>query len=495
MSTGTTQSSNQVGLRYAEETFGSLGVLPGSPTWNPLEPNSYGEFGAQISTVARNPISRGRQRKKGVVVDLDASAGFQSDFVQRSLYDLMQGFMFADWREKPEATPTAVTGTGYTVGASASDFSTGDLVFADGFAITGNNGLKLVTGTTGTSVQVAGLAAESSPPTDATLTRVGVEAGSGDLSVTVNGSDDPVIGSTSLDFTTLGLIPGEWVFLGGDSASNRFSDAGNTGFVRVLSVSANAIVVDRQPDNMVTDSGAGQSVRVFFGHVIKNEADDALIKCRSYQLERSLGSGGFEYVKGAVANTLEIAVTTAGKITVDLGFVGIDTEQLTAAEGQKPGARPDVPEEEAFNSSSDFSRLRLLDEDIDATLATYVTEMRLTVDNGVTPNKAISVLGAIGVSAGDFMAAGTTTAYFSDVSAVKAVRNNNDVSIDFALVKSNAGWLFDLPLVSLGDGRLNVEKDAPITIPLSMDGAEHPVFRHTMLAGSFSYLPSVATTG
>lgn len=494
MSTGTTQDSNQVGLRYAEEVLGTPGVLPGSPVWNPLEPNSYGEFGAQITTEARSTINKGRQRKKGLVTDLDASAGFQSDFVQRSLYDLMQGFMFADWREKPNAAATAVIATAYTVGAAASDFATGDLVFAEGFANSANNGLKAVTGTTGTGVQVSGLTAEASPPAGAKITRVGVTAGSGDLGVDASG-DDPVLTSTALDFITLGLIPGEWLFIGGDAASNRFAQAGNTGFARIKSVAANALTLDRQPGSMATDAGTGQSVRLFFGHVIKNEVDDGLIKCRSYQLERSLGSAGFEYVKGAVANTLEIAVTTAGKITVDLGFVGIDAETRTSVEGAKTGTRPDIPEEEAFNSSSDFSRLRLIDEDIDDTLATYLTEMRLTVDNGVRPNKAISVLGAIGVSAGDFMAAGSTTAYFSSVEAVRAVRNNHDASMDFALVKSNAGWLFDLPLVSLGDGRLNVEKDQPITIPLTMDGAEHPELHHTMLAGSFSYLPTVATTG
>ena len=133
MSTGTTIDSNKVGLRYAEETFGSIGVLPTTPEWQALEPNSYGDFGPQISTVARSPINKSRQRKKGVVVDLDASAGFQSDFLQKSMYDLMQGFMFADWREKANAVPTAVTGTGYTVGSSASDFAEDDLVFAEGY--------------------------------------------------------------------------------------------------------------------------------------------------------------------------------------------------------------------------------------------------------------------------------------------------------------------------------------------------------------------------
>jgi hypothetical protein len=407
------------------------------------------------------------------------------------MYDLMQGFMFADWREKVNTEPTAVSGTGYTVGAAASDYDANDLVFAEGFTNSGNNGLKLVTGTTGTSVQVSGLTAEASPPSGAKITKVGAQATAGDVAVDVSGSD-PKLTATTLDFTDLGLIPGEWLFIGGDALANKFDTAADNGFARVKSVSAGELVLDRQPSTMVADAGTGKTIRLFVGHVIKNEFDESLIKCRSYQFERTLGSAGFEYVKGAVANTMEIAINTADKITVDLGFVGIDAETRTVGDGEKPGARPDLPEEEAFNSSSDFSRLRLLNEDTAQTLATYLTEMRITIDNGVRPNKAISQLGAIGVSAGDFMAAGSVTAYFDDVAAMSAVRNNDDVSLDFALVKSNAGWLFDLPLVSMGDGRLNVEKDQSIKIPLTMEGAEHPTLHHTLLAGSFTYLPNAA---
>jgi hypothetical protein len=484
--------SNITGLRYAEEVLGTLGVLPGSPVWYPLEPNSYGEFGPQISTTARAPITPSRQRKKGVVTDLDATAGFQNDFVQESLYDMMQGFMYADWREKPNAEPSAVTGTAYTVTTPlGSSFASGDLVWAEGFTTPANNGLKVATGSTATTVVVSGLTAEASPPAGAKITKVGAQASSGDVEVDVTGTVVSLT-STTLDFTDLGLIPGEWLFIGGDATATQFDTAANNGFARVLSVAANALVLDRQPGTMVTDAGAAKTIQLFVGHAIKNESDPALIKQRSYQMERSLGSAGFEYIKGCVANTMEIKVSTADKVMVDLGFIGIDAEYRTVADGAKTGSRPDVPDQEAFNSSSDFSRLRMLNEDTAATLFTYLTELTVTINNNVTPSKAIGTLGAFDVTAGDFVAAGSVTAYFTSVEAIQAVRDNDDISLDFAMVKENAGWVFDIPFISIGDGRPQVEKDTEIKLPITMEGAEHPTLHHSMMAVSFTYLPTAA---
>lgn len=500
--------SNVTGLRYAEEA--TIKNLPASPVWYPLEPNSYNDFGGQLTTVARNPINPSRQRKKGVITDLDASGGFTTDLTQNNLTRLLQGFFFADIREKATTAPmnaTAIELTGvtaaddtYTAAAGLDIFEAGDLILASGFAQAANNGLKLVSSADAVSVTVDSALVDEVPGAGAKLQQVGYQFGPGEVSIDVSGSYPRLVrAGGNKDFTTFGLIPGEWVFIGGDETATKFDVANNNGFARVRAVDSTYIELDKTSATMVAESGTGKTIRLFFGNVLKNEKAANLIKRRSYQLERTLGQDDdgimSEYLVGAVPNELSLQIRQADKVTVELGFVAVDHEQRDGATGLKAGTRPELVEAPAFNTSSDFSRIKMHLVTAGNTnpnpLFAFLTEMTLTINNNVQPNKAVAVLGAFDVSAGTFEVSGSVTAYFADIAAVQAVRNNADVALDFALVKNNAGMVWDIPLIALGEGRLNVEQDQPITLPLSMDAAEGPN-GHTLLFNEFPYLPDAA---
>lgn len=579
--------SNITGLRIAEEEC--LGLLPVNPVWVPEEPNSYTDFGPEVTTVARNPINPGRQRKKGVVTDLDASGGLNKDLTQTNTQDLLQGFLFADIRAKgfsrlyAPRTTLAFTGTATTdnltatnhgmftgygpiqatggslptgmaentnywviavdannfkiatskanaiagtaidltangsgsvasvmgavaTGVTVNDptgFAIGDKVFISGFANQANNGLKTLTGITGATLEFTGAVAEQSRY-GVTVASVGINADAADLEVDASGPL-PLLTSTTLDFTTLGFTPGEWIFIGGDLAANQFAEAANNGFKRIRAIAANALTLDKSDDPMVTDDGAGKSVSLFWGRFLKNEIG-GLIKRRTYQLERTLGSiDGLEppqseYLVGAVPSEATFNLATADKVTVDMSFIATDGEQRTQVEGLKPGSRPTLPESDAFNTSSDVKRIRMAlagsTDEAPIPLFAFVTDLSLTINNTLTANKAIGKLGAIDITAGTFAVSASTTAYFSDISAVKAVRDNADVTLDVIFVKANAGIVADLPLVALGDGRATVELDQPIMLPLSADAATaakiDPNLDYTLGFTFFDYLPNLA---
>lgn len=499
------QDSNLTGLSYAEEA--SLKTLPGTPKWRSLEPNSYSDFGGQLGTTARNPINPTRQRKKGTVTDLDASGGFNQDLTISNMVHLLQGFFFADAREKPTTAPLnadaiAITGVTaaddtYAAASGLGGFRVGALALASGFAIAANNGLKRVSSrTAGTLVVAEALTDEASPPAAAKLVEVGFQLGSGTSAITLNG-DLVRLTDSATDFTTLALLRGEWVFIGGDNATLRF--ANNVGFARISAITAGYLEFDKVGWTPAPETGTAKTVQLFWGTVLRNEPAAADIVRRTYNVERTLGEDDngvmSEYLTGAVPNELTINIPTADKITVDLTFVALDNEQRTGTQGVKAGTRVPLVSEEALNTSNDFSRIKLAAVSLtDATVAdlfAYASDLTLTVNNNVSALKAIGTLGGFDTSAGTFEVGGQMEVYFATVDAVQAVRNNADVTLDFAIVKSSQGLLFDVPLISLGDGRLNVEQDQPIKLPLENNAAEGR-FGYTLLMQQFPYLPALA---
>lgn len=517
--------SNFTGLRFTPEAEGYIGYLPGethpedgvlpgaAPVWKPLEPNSYGDFGAQITTLARTPITAGRQRSKGVVTDLDASAAFQIDFTEDNINELVPGFFFANWRlaATPVADPALaveVSGVATFLGDAISlidgldtIYIVGDIVRTSGFTLPSNNGAFLVSSVgTPDAIVVTNLTGGAPALTveannaNVKVRKVGHQFASADLSVDVSGAF-PAIDSAAFTMTDLGLIPGQWVYIGGDATANKFANANNNGFARVHSVTATSIFFDKTQNTMTTDAGTGKTIQLFLPDMIKNENDPTLILTKSFQFERSLSTAGYEYVKGSVANTLAINVATADKINLDLAFVSTDAVAVEVGD-RKTGSFPDIQTSAtAFNTSSDFSRIRTAEDGVSAApLFAFITDLTLNINNNVTPAKAVGVLGAFDMTVGDFVVEGNITAYFSDVAAIQAVRNNADVTVDFALSKENAGWVFDVPLLTLGEGRLAVEKDAPITLPVSIAGAKHPTLNTTLIACYFNYLPTAAAS-
>jgi hypothetical protein len=500
--------SNVTGLRYAEESD-TPKTLPGSPVWWPLEPNSYNDFGGNVTTIARNPISNDRQRKKGVIVDLDASGGFNTDLTYNNIQPLLQGFMFADFRAKPE-----IGGYGSTAIASVSatddsfngttifgDLEVGDMVHASGFTNASNNGMHVIATQTANKITTGSVLVTETAPTGAKLVKVGLQAGTGELDVVVSG-DLPRITSSGVDLTTLGLIPGEWIFVGGDSSTLRFTNAENNGFKRIKAVAAGYIEIDKSSTTMVAEANTTATVQVFIGRLLINETGTNIVR-RTYQLERTLGAPDTaqplevqsELITGAVPSELVINLATAEKLTIDLSFMAMDHELRSGATGVKAGARPDLVESDAYNTSNDISRVKMTILDAgeanpDALFA-YITEATITVTNNVSANKVIGIIGASDMTAGNYAASGSLTAYFVDVAALQAIRDNASVTLDFILAKSNSGIVIDFPLITLGEGRATMEQDQPVTLPLSFEGAKGP-YGYTMSLGFFDYLPTLA---
>lgn len=580
------QDSNAVGLRYAREA--SIGVLPASPIWKPLEPNSFADFGGELTLLARDFIEPSRQRRKGVITDLNAAGGFNTDLTQENMQEVLESFFFAALRKKLDVVAPTITaagddfalnsgvksavvaagGTGYVVGdiltlvggtssvvatvtvtgvtggivdsvsplvagvytavpvdPVATSGGTGtsctltvtwdsetyvvnDLLFAKNFDDDANNGLHLVTGVPTESLVAVTTALVDASTQTGTVSHVGFQFATGDVDIDVTGTY-PKIVAAAKDLEDLGLIVGEYVFLGGDLTAEKFANTENNGFKRVRSISTTEIEFDKSESTMVAETGTGLTVRIFFGRVLKNETGDLIVR-NTLQLERTLGAPDdalpaslqSEYMLGGVASELTLNVGAADKVHLDIGFLGLSMEQRTGTTGVKSGARPALTEADAFNTSSDFSRIKMSQvvsgDEAPTALFAFLEEWTITLNNNIVPNKAVGTLGAFEMTTGTFQVGGSLTAYFADIAAVTAVNANADITLDFTLVKSNAGITFDLPLIALGDGRPAVTKNEPIKLPLTSEAATgakiDSALNHTMLMVFWDYLPTLADT-
>ena len=481
--------TNSLSLSYCKEE--TLGVLPSSPIFKYVELEDLGSYGATINTVARDPISNKRMSQKGTVVGVDSSVEFSSDLTMDSFRDFSEGYMMAKWKAQVSFVPTDVTATGYTV-AAGGDLPDGTLIYADGFLSDENNGLKPLAGTsTATEVKAAGLVLEATPPSTADIKIAGVQGAAGDLEIDADGN----LISTVLDFTTLSIQPGQSIFIGEKDPSGAFSFAiaANSGLARVKVIATNKLTLNKKQSVFVTDDGAGKTLRLFIGSFIKNVATDhADFVENSYQFESVLtgfttgAETQYEYSTGNMANTLALSLPLESKASASFGFIGIDTEDYVDTRKTGTWIYPKLTE--AMNTSSDFVRLSLAKAD-ETGLSTFVSSLDLNIGNNVSPEKVLAQLAAAFMNYGNLLVTGTMSLIFTDTGVIKAIRNNETVSLDFCVANKDGAIHIDIPSMTLGGGNRSYPRDKPVTVDVEGTAYEDEFFGHCIGITEYAYLP------
>jgi hypothetical protein len=509
------QAGSMTSLYAAEEA--SPGVLPAEPIWYEREPNSYSDFGGAYTMSRRSPLTHDRQAREGEVSDNSPTAGFQEDLTPTNAIRPMRGFLFAEARARPTTAPltgepvvvTHTTAAQFHAAAGLDRFRVGHLLHARGFQEeTTNNTLHRVTAAGALTATVApgGMTAEADSPEGAALEAVGFQFGAGELSLTVL-ADGIVLETTmvGVDFTTMGFVPGEWHFIGGDDAATQFdgADDDNAPFYAQLdAVTADTLAYRKTTGSQATTNGAGKTIQIFFGTVVRNEDDCNLIKEITFTHERRYGCGEgaeAEYVSGDYANQVTITVPTPAadaKVTLDFGFIGLTSYERTAEEGLLSEGDVSIPalNEPAFKPGLDVYRqkLALLDPlTLNPTaLVAYSSTSSLTINNQLSGIKAVETFGNAGVSIGELAVTGSITAFWTGVHQNRQVRLGKRATWDLILTKANAAVIFDIASLGLGNGRNAVAANTPVTIPLDTAAAKGK-HGYSLLVTFLRYVPSV----
>lgn len=488
------------------------GVLPAQPRWLGIEPNSISNFGTTIKKDARNPISRARQRRKGSATDSDSSVQFDADFTLSHLRDFIEGFCFSRLVGPPVMIPTAVAAGSYTVaavsGADAAKFiysgpGAKSLIYSRGWGIAGNNGLKVLNGAVAaaaTAIPVAGVVVEAVDANDdVEIAVAGIRAAAGDLEIDANGD----LVSTALNFTTLGLTPGQYIHVGGIDLTNRFFNDENYGFARVDVIAANKLTLSKRSQDFILDDGtttgaggANLSIDILFGQYVRTvSVDHADYQQVNYQFElESPGLGDanedqYEYALGNWADAMTFDLSLSGLAKVTYGFVGLDTTDPATARATNAASAKFPSETSSFSTASDLARMRV--QQIDETgLTTDFKSLKLTLSNSVSGEKVLGKLGPKYLNAGNVEVDVDTQALFTDKRIPGAIRNNDTLGLDFGLRNDDGGAYFDLPSGTLDGGGREFPVNATVLINTTFRSFEDPLFGHSFSCSLFPALPA-----
>lgn len=499
---------NQTSVSFAIEA--SLGILPGAPTWKLTEPNDITAFGATITKVARDPISKLRQRRKGTTTDLDSAMEMEHDLTKEIYQDFIEGVLFAV-ATHPDGQPPVQSGAlfddlaavaatpGYSHDALAAAIPTGRLVMVRGFDGSANNGLQEVdaAGTTTSTIIVGGAHVDETPGNvdNATMAIAGVRGAVGDITLTVSGVNG-TLGSTLLDFTTLGLSRGQVIHVGGVLSANQFATAGPF-YARISGdITATTIPLDKLDPGVVTDAGAGILIDLMYGAFVRNvSTDDVDFLERSYQFELTLtnlqdpGPGDeWEYAIANEANVVSYNLPLTDKATITFGFVGTDTELPVTTQKTNADTPVETVQTTAFNTSADIARLRL--QQVDETgLTTCFKNLVLSVNNQIGAEKCLGNLGALFLNQGNLLVDVEAQLLLTSSAVIAAIRNNDTLTLDFILKNEDGAIAVDIPSLTLGGGDKEFPQNESVLINTTAEAFVDPVLGYSMASSIIEQVP------
>lgn len=323
--------TNNVSLAYGVQSAEGTDAT----AWKLLEPNTIGKLGSNVTTVARNPISKNRQRQKGTITDLDSGVEFEHDFTLEAFIDFIEGFMFA--RQARGAydlmsySPTAVTSGGsggYTVAPPTSvtvvAASTANVTIATG--LENGDAIDSVTLATGNLVLLKN---QSAPAENGLYTVVSSGAASRaaayDSAAEIAGVRVLVAGGS----TNIGRL----YELSETDANNITLGTTSLSFTLVSNIAANTLLFAR---GFSTSANNGLKVAAS-GSTATNIRVDSL----TAEVPTATQNATLE-IAGVQASVGDLDVDSSGRITsstLDFTTLGLTVGQMIHVGGQAAGTR------------------------------------------------------------------------------------------------------------------------------------------------------------
>jgi hypothetical protein len=477
--------SNLVKLGLVRES--TPGTTPTSPTWLPMR-FTGASLAGKPETVISEEIESSRMVSDLILVGInaDGTLNWESSYFRGGyggLDLLLEGAIanpFVRTAEKDNtltaASISAVSATAYTTTAVSPAWAQDMLVYATGFADSGNNRtFKAAASSTSTSLTMTGGTVDASPATSARLKQIGFQARSA-ADVQATTTSGSALTSTSTDFTTFGLAVGQWVLLGTNAArlggTDNYSFAlttANNGWCRVSAITSTRLSFDRTPAGFAADVATGKTIRVYFGDYVRNGTTVYTFSVE--QQHPDLTTPAYQYITGGVVDTFDL--TMASKAIVK-GTSGIKAMGASVTTTRVSGSSNGTAETYGvMNSSSNVARIA--ENGTALSSPVYGLELVYNINNNARQLPAIGQIGFVGVNFGRQIVSGSAKFYFGDTTILAKAINNTATSLDW-VIQSATGevYQFEVPSVKLATAQavpsaINVD----ITVDLTWQGIKY----------------------
>lgn len=460
-------SANRMQLTFVRET--TPGVVPDTPRMRKVRITGESLAFAPVF-VESDEISDDRMTPDPIKTLQQSQGGvnFETSFPDDNSFisEVFRSAFFNSWVNTPQffndgvadsvITDAGTTTDTFAVAAGGAAVAEGLLVRATGFTNTSNNQIFRAVAGSGTTIVGVGLnlTAEVAPPATAKLKVIGFQGAAGDITALVDG-----LGSTDLDFTTLGLRPTMWLKVGGTLDSSQFAflvtagaKARRAGWGRIVAISANKITMDNLPAGnksgvgaWTTDAGAGKTIKVFFGDQIKNGVTRSTMA-----LERGfLGQAvpGYILNLGMQINTLTQDITSQDKIKGVATFTGLDGSASTTTLDPSPDP---VTKGQVMAANANVGRLGVNGSQLVG--PNWAKSFSWQINNNLRVIDSADSDAPVDINEGECEVTGSMNTIFGSLTEVQAFYAGTPRPINARIAKNGQALIYQIPRATYRGG-------------------------------------------
>lgn len=446
-------SSNRTQLALVREV--TAGTTPTTPRMRAMR--ITGESLSFTPEFADSDEIRADRMLGDPIKNMQASSGginFELSYPvdESPLSEVIRSAMFNPWTNTAQryndgtadSVITALTATTDVVTCTTGTaFVAGQLARFSGFTDAANNGVfTCTTGHTTAPVFLgANLVTDAAPAANARIKVVGFVGATADITATASG-----LASTLLDFTTLGLVVGQWLKVGGTATGDKFGTAANNDWVRISgTITATAIPCDNLPTGWSVDSGTGKTIKVWFGDQIKNG-----VTATSLTIERGfLGQTTPTYIvnTGMQVGTLTQTVASKARIVGSAAFTGMGGGESTTALDASPDAITTGP---VMAANANVGRLGVNGSALVG--PNWSKEVSFVIENNLRTVESVDSTSPVAVREGECKVTGQMSTYFGSDTELAAFYAGTTRPINCRVAKNSQAIIYQIPRATYRGG-------------------------------------------